>query len=102
MSGLKITLEIGHSCRDQNTNYFLLLSAKHENMDSLKLYQELKDSPNCLASFLPKTAEFCICLKCQKVGLVQKYNPSVPCHFWHPSSQAQGGWCRMKARHSTD
>lgn len=31
MSGIEMTFEIGHSCGDQNTNDFLLLSAKHEN-----------------------------------------------------------------------
>lgn len=31
MSGIEITFKIGHSCGDQNTNDFLLLSAKHEN-----------------------------------------------------------------------
>lgn len=28
------TLEIGHSCGDQNIYDFLLLSAKHENMET--------------------------------------------------------------------
>lgn len=69
MSGIKIILEIGHTCGAQNTNDFF----KHENMESLKLYQELKDSAGCLAPFffLPKTAKFCISLKCQKFGLVE-------------------------------
>lgn len=47
MSGIKITLEIGHTCGDQNPNGFLLLSFKHENMESL-------DGANCLAPFLTK------------------------------------------------
>lgn len=90
MSGVELTLEIGHSCGDQNTNELLLLSAKHENMESLKLYQCLKDSADLFAPFfLPKTAEFCICL-----------NPSVcttpPLASFQPSSGRT-----VKARHST-
>lgn len=58
MSGIEITFEIGHSCGDQNTNDFLLLSAKHENKSEVV--------PGAEGHFLPKPAEFCIYLKCQK------------------------------------
>lgn len=62
MSGIEMTFEIGHSCGDQNTNDFLLLSAKHENKSEVVPGAKGQLRP----IFLPKPAEFCIYLKCQK------------------------------------
>lgn len=76
--GSKITLEILHSCGGQNTDDFPFVSAKNENMESLKLYQELKDSTDRLALFLQKKARFCMCLKCLRFGLVQMLGGIVP------------------------